>query len=77
MNDFMYKILAKVSKKQTQWETDFARYAFTFCYPDTASMGQSIKVVEKYLRDNPNKLHEKRGGLVLDALKKAYPCKMP
>ncbi|MFH2045987.1 MAG: Rap1a/Tai family immunity protein [Pseudomonadota bacterium] len=46
-----------------------------FCIPEGVSHEQKARVIVKYLRDHPNKLHEHECGLVLDALREAFPCK--
>jgi hypothetical protein len=48
--------------------------AAPFKLPDDGiSTLQALKVVEKYLADNPGKLHESAGILVLLALKESFP----
>jgi len=46
-------------------------------YPSLAGIasGQAIRVIVKYLRENPEKLHERAGTLSLAALQRAFPCK--
>jgi hypothetical protein len=44
------------------------------CIPDGVTAGEVVKVVIKYLNDNPNKLHERQYIVVIDALATAYPC---
>jgi hypothetical protein len=46
-----------------------------FCVPGTVTYSQSVRVVVKYLKDNPKQLNKSRTGLVWAALKDAYPCK--
>jgi hypothetical protein len=46
-----------------------------FCAPDRMANGQLVRVVVKYLTDNPKKLHLPQTGLVWFALQDAYPCK--
>lgn len=45
-----------------------------FCSPDGGSYGQYVKVVLKFLRDHPERLHEDRRNLVEEALQDAFPC---
>lgn len=47
------------------------------CIPDEASVGQLARVVVKWLRDHPEKLHELKSFLVMEALKEAFPCAAP
>ena len=46
----------------------------TICVPDSALSGQLVKVVTKYLNENPEQLHNGAGGLVQAALFSAFPC---
>ena len=51
------------------------RFAY-FCVPkDGIPNTQAARIVVKYLRDNPAKLHENKAVLAVLALKEAYPCK--
>jgi hypothetical protein len=45
-----------------------------FCSPAGGTYGQYVKVVLKFLRDHPERLHEHRRNLVEDALQNAFPC---
>ena len=44
------------------------------CLPDNGTTEEYVKVVLRYLDQNPNKLHEGYGLLVFFALRDAYPC---
>ncbi len=44
------------------------------CIPDAAPIGQLARVLVKWLREHPEKLHELKSFLVIDALKDAFPC---
>ena len=44
------------------------------CIPSTASTGQHIRVVVKYLNEHPAELHLPEFTLVERALREAYPC---
>jgi hypothetical protein len=46
------------------------------CVPKEISLGQSIKVVVKYLETNPGKLHLSASSNVLNAFIDAFPCKI-
>ena len=46
-----------------------------FCVPDSVTNGQLVRIVVKYLKDNPKILNKDRTTLVWLALKDAYPCK--
>ena len=45
------------------------------CAPANVTQKEKALVVDKYLFDHPEKLHEPSFVNVLDALLKAYPCK--
>lgn len=55
------------------WQKDGGkRY---FCRPENANNAQLVRVVTKYLKDNPDKLHLSDIALIFLALEKAFPCK--
>lgn len=45
------------------------------CVPYESTTGELVRVVVKYMNDNPTSLHEPRAGPVLHAFIHAYPCK--
>ena len=45
------------------------------CIPESITNGQGMRIVLKYLQDNPDKLHESEAILVYLAYRKAFPCK--
>jgi hypothetical protein len=48
-----------------------------YCFPPGVSNAQSIRIVIKYLRDHPEKLHFKAPSLINAAWKEALPCTKP
>ncbi len=46
-----------------------------WCFPKGATIGQARLVVEKYLHDRPEALHQNAGLLVGLALMLAFPCR--
>ncbi|MFT5708871.1 MAG: hypothetical protein ACI9ES_003175, partial [Oceanospirillaceae bacterium] len=47
----------------------------SFCLPENGmSSNQQVMVVTKYLKENPNKLHETARSSVFIALAKNFPC---
>jgi Rap1a immunity proteins len=46
------------------------------CYPKNGTVEQAVRVVVKYLRDNPEGLHYSAGSTIWVALMKAFPCKI-
>jgi hypothetical protein len=47
----------------------------TYCIRADADNDQLIRIAVKYLNDNPAKLHNPAGTLVLSAMIDAFPCK--
>lgn len=45
-----------------------------YCPSDGVTYGQIVRIVNKYLKDNPAKLNMPADLLTLDALKKSFPC---
>ena len=45
------------------------------CPPGSTSAQQIGAIVAKYLRNNPEKWHQGRSTLVVDALRPVFPCK--
>lgn len=44
------------------------------CLPDDAPIAQYARVVVRWLREHPEKLHEPKSMLVMEALEDAFPC---
>lgn len=63
------------------WEAEFVRINTNkemrkpFCRPKDVENAQLVKVVLKYIRDNPEEANEPTAVLIISALAKAYPCK--
>lgn len=51
--------------------------ATALCVPEDATKGQLADVVLKYLEQNPERRHLEAGGLVPEALNRAFPCSTP
>jgi len=49
--------------------------AVHFCRPETVPNGQIMKVIGKWLNDNPDKLHWRADTIIVKALSEAFPCK--
>jgi hypothetical protein len=45
------------------------------CVPQNATTDEVVRVVVKWLRDNPHELNYPASVLAIGALRKAYPCK--
>ena len=46
-----------------------------YCAPDEVTNGQVRRIIIKFLKDHPNRLHETDLILAVDALREAFPCK--
>lgn len=44
------------------------------CIPEEAPIAQLARVIVKWLRDHPEKLHEPKSMLVMEALQEDFPC---
>jgi len=55
--------------------TDAYAYAKSVCPPNGFTLGQSVDVVVKYLRDHPEDRHYTAASEVALALEHAFPCK--
>ncbi|MCX7085049.1 MAG: Rap1a/Tai family immunity protein [Methylococcales bacterium] len=45
------------------------------CFPKNSQDGQYIKIVSKFLENNPDKLHYSANSLIFATLQEAFPCK--
>ena len=46
----------------------------TECIPSTALSDQLVKIIGKYVRENPEKLHNNMDAIVSASISKAFPC---
>jgi hypothetical protein len=46
-----------------------------YCIPEGVTSGQGVRVVVKWLRNHPDKLHNSARVLVVASLADAFPCK--
>jgi Ssp1 endopeptidase immunity protein Rap1a len=62
------------------WEAEFVKTNTNkemrkpFCRPKDVENAQLVKVVLKYIRENPEEAHEPTAVLIISALAKVYPC---
>ncbi len=54
--------------------TDTLQVPSIVCLPEHVTIGQSVDVVMKYLRNNPENRHYAAASVGLAALKQAFPC---
>jgi hypothetical protein len=53
---------------------DIMQHLGAICPPQGVSGDQELRVVYKYMQDNPNKLHLRYPTLIFNALVSAWPC---
>ena len=61
----------------TLWNTVDSQHneaKFHGCIPTEVTVEEAVKVVMKYLNDNPTQLHHRDAFLIAIALAKGYPC---
>jgi hypothetical protein len=46
-----------------------------YCMPEEVNNGQMLKVLKKWLDNNPEKLHWRADTIIQSALMEAFPCK--
>ncbi len=51
-----------------------ATVRISYCLPEEAEFDQLVRVVVKWLEDNPASLHHNAAGLVRGAFSEAFPC---
>jgi Rap1a immunity proteins len=80
---FCHGFIAAVLDTLTMWEASDSYEKRThdkdvrFCLPAEVTNGQIVLVFVKYLEDHPEKLHMPANLLLVEALRKAFPCKAP
>jgi Rap1a immunity proteins len=47
------------------------------CPPSSATHGQNVRIVVRYMQDNPQVTHQDIRDIAVDALRAAWPCKEP
>jgi hypothetical protein len=69
--------LSGVTDVESMWEAVEGKTskASHYCIPDGVTNGQKLKILKKWLDDNPNKLHERADFIIHRALLQAFPCK--
>jgi hypothetical protein len=45
-----------------------------FCRPENVEMLQAVRIVLKYIRENPEKANNETAALIIMAIREAYPC---
>jgi len=56
---------------------DTLSLAQKLCRPEDMTNGEAEAIVSKFLKENPGELKRSAGGLVAEALMRAYPCDAP
>lgn len=55
-------------------DTEYTSFLKHYCIPKGVKNRQIVKVIKKYMLDNPELLHIPSSSLVVKALTKAFPC---
>ena len=55
-------------------KTNHRNHAMSYCFPDSVTNGQMLRVFVKYLDEHPQDLHEPAALLYIEAMRKAFPC---
>ena len=64
--------LALVSAKD---DTDFTKLRHSYiCFPEGSTIDQAIRVLVKFLKDHPERLHQPSFTLAEEAFAEAFPC---
>jgi hypothetical protein len=66
-----------IMETQMLWSTEDSHHhdaMYHGCIPTEVTVGEAVKVIMKFLNDNPNELHQRDTFLIGIALVKAYPC---
>lgn len=65
---------AELGSSVTRFEAKPMALPKLFCRPENLEMLQLVRIVLKYIRENPEKANEETGALILMALREAYRC---
>jgi Rap1a immunity proteins len=75
---FCAGFVAGINETEAMWQAsdkdDHRDHLLSFCFPDTSTDGQLLRVFVKYLEDHPEELHESAAFLYLKAMHRAFPC---
>src|ERR1700694_4192999 len=63
-----------VQYEQAFAETKNRKMPAPFCIPDGVENAQLVRVLMKYIRNNPESANQPTAWLLMDGLEKAYPC---
>ncbi|MGA7225461.1 MAG: Rap1a/Tai family immunity protein, partial [Candidatus Acidiferrales bacterium] len=55
-------------------KTNHRNHAMSYCFPDSVTNGQMLRVFVKYLDEHPQDLHEPAALLYIEAMRRAFPC---
>jgi len=67
-------ILGVVDSHNTLSDSAWEGFEMKFCLPESIDGGQLVRVVTKYLQENPKHLHLGASDMVLNSLSAAFPC---
>ncbi len=69
--------VAGVTDAEAMWKAVEGKTskATHYCVPEGATTAQGLRIVKKWLNDNPDKLHWRADFIIHQALLEAFPCK--
>ena len=53
---------------------EFLKMSPHYCSPENMTVTQAVKIISKFLEENPEDLHQPAESIVYVALAKAFPC---
>jgi hypothetical protein len=65
---------AELGSGVTRFEAKPMALPKLFCRPENVEMLQLVRIVLKYIRENPEKANKETAALIIMALREAYPC---
>jgi len=65
---------AEIGHTATKVQTKQENLPGPFCRPDNVETAQLVKIVLKYVRENPEDAHQRTGLVALWAFQKSFPC---
>jgi hypothetical protein len=69
-------VTSMVVHYETLMKNFCSSFPFNTCYPEKGfNTKQAVRIVVKYLKDNPKELHLEDDHLIMNAIRKAFQCK--
>ena len=65
---------AEIGSGLTRFEAKPMALPKLFCRPENVELAQLVRIVLKYIRENPENANQETALLIMKALREAYPC---